>query len=456
MTPRAAARRGAGPVPLPPRPQLGPPAAIKVPRVSERTLANGLRVAAVRRPGVPLVEIRLRVPFAGTAGSHLARTTLLSETLFAGTDRYDARGLAEAIQALGGALAATADADRLVVSGSGLAANLRSLLGLLSGVLTAASYPAGQVAGERDRVAEEIAIARSTPSTLAGEAVSRRMFGRHPYGRDLPTVPEVQAVTAAALRGLHARQMSPAGALLVLVGDLPPARALDTAEDALGGWSGDGRRVVDLPPVPAFAPGGIALVDRPGSVQTSLRVCAPGPRRTDEDYPALMLANTVFAGYFSSRLVANIREDKGYTYSPHSGVSHAQLASVLTVDADVATDVTAPALVETRYEMARVVALPVRQDELDAARRYLIGTLALATASQAGLASTLAGLLDAGLDAGWLRSYPARLGAVGLDAAHAAAQRWLAPAGAATVLVGDAAAIGPSLAALDAVEPLTL
>jgi len=441
---------------LSPRPELGPPARIKVPTVREATLPNGLRLAAVRRPGVPLVEVRLRVPFAGTAPSHLARTSLLTETLFAGTERYDARSLAETIQALGGALSAGADADRLAVTGSALASNLRPLLDVLAHVLTCASYPAQEVAGERDRIAEEIAIARTTPSTLAGEAVSRRMFGAHAYGRDLPTVEEVKAVTAGTLRSLHAGRVSPAGALLVLVGDVPPGRALDMAEAALGGWSSRGRKPVELPAVPAFTPGGIALVDRPGSVQTSIRLCAPGPRRTDADYAALMLANTVFAGYFSSRLVANIREDKGYTYSPHAGVSHARLASMLTVDADVATDVTAPSLVEIAYEMSRVAALPVTQQELDAARRYLIGTLALSTSSQAGLASTLTILLDSGVDGGWLKTYPALLAEVDLETAYLAARRWLAPARAATVLVGDASVIGESVAALDTVTPLVL
>lgn len=455
--PARASRRGTVAVAEPvSRPELGRPARIGVPNVRERTLASGLRIVAVRRPTVPLVELRLRVPFAGAARTHLARTSVLTESFFTGTDRYDARSLAELIQSLGGSLGASADADRLAVGGSALAESLTPFLRLVGELLTANAYPARDVAGERDRVAEEVAIARTTPSALAGEAVSRRLFGQHPYGRDLPTPEEIHGVTPAALRRLHARQVSPAAALLVLVGDLAPARALDAAEAALGSWLPDGHSPVSLPPVPVFEPGGIALLDRPGAVQTSLRVVAPAPQRTDEDFAALALANTVFAGYFSSRLVANIREDKGYTYSPQAGVNHAELASYLSVDADVATEVTAPALVETRYEMAKVAAAPVTQDELDAARRYLVGTLALSTASQAGLATTLARLLDAGLDASWLRSYPAALANVTVDGAFEAAQRWLAPAASATVLVGDASRIESGVAALDAVHALEI
>jgi zinc protease len=441
---------------LAPRPELGPPARITVPTVKERTLASGLRLVAVRRASVPLVEVRLRLPFASAGAAHLARTSVLTEAFFTGTDRHDARSLAEAIQALGGALGAGADADRFAIGGSALAENLDAFLGLIAELLTANTYPTRDVIGERDRVAEEVAIARTSPSTLAGEAVSRRLFGHHPYGRDLPTADEVGAVTPGALRTLHAQQISPVGALLVLVGDFAPARALDKAEAALSGWLAEKRKRVALPPVPAFVPGGIGLVDRPGSVQTSLRIVAPAPRRSDADYAALLLANTVFAGYFSSRLVANIREDKGYTYSPHSGVNHADLASFLTVDADVATEVTAPALVETRYEMSKVAAAPMTQAELDDARRYLVGTLALSTSSQAGLATTLARLFDTGLDASYLRSHPSELAKVSIESAFAAAQRWLAPAASAIVLVGDAARIADGVSALDTVTALQL
>jgi predicted Zn-dependent peptidase len=429
---------------------------IAVPKVAERTLANGLRVAAVRSPAVPLVEVRLRLPFAGTGRGHLAQSHLLTDTIFSGTARHDAHGLAEAIQALGGSLGAGADADRFAISGSALAENLRPLLDLLAEVVTSASYPADEVEGERDRLVEELSIARTVPSTLAGEALSRRYFGSHPYGYGLPTAREVQAVTPAALRRLHRGRIGPAGALLVIVGDVAPAKALDAVEAALGEWSSAGMRTVELPPPPPFTPGGIALVDRPGSVQSSLRIVGPGPRRTDPDHAALVAVNTVFAGYFSSRLVANIREDKGYTYSPRSGVDHSDLATIITVDADVATNVTAPSVVETTYEQAKIASLPVTQDELDAARRYLVGTLALSTSSQAGLATTLGRLLDAGLSASYLRDHPAELAKVTVDAAFDAAQRWLAPSAMATVVVGDAAVVGAGLSALGPVTPLVL
>jgi predicted Zn-dependent peptidase len=145
----------------------------------------------------------------------------------------------------------------------------------------------------------------------------------------------------------------------------------------------------------------------------------------------------VFGGYFSSRWVSNIREDKGYTYSPHSGVEHPPAGSRVTLAVDVATAVTAPALLETWYELGRIATLPVSQGELDQARRYAVGSLALSTASQAGLASTLSALTASNLGIQWLRDSPKALAAVTVEDVLEAAARYLSPARLTTVLVGD-------------------
>jgi predicted Zn-dependent peptidase len=432
-------------------PPLGPVPRVRQPAAAERTLPSGLRVLAVRRAGVPLVEVRLRVPFGGTAPTHAARGRLLGETLLAGTERHDQVGLAAALQALGADLHVSVDADRLSVGGTVLRTGLGDLLGLLAEVLTAAAYPAREVAGERDRLVERLSIARSQPSVLVGEALNRRLYGDHPYARELPTVEAVGAVTAAQVRRLHADRVRPAGATLVLVGDLSPARALDTVEAALGEWTGDGPDR-GLPPLPPVTPGPTVLVDRPGSVQASLRLAGPALRRDAPDYPALQLANLVFGGYFSSRLVENIREDKGYTYGPHSRINHGAAGSTFVVDADVSTEVAAPALLETWYELGRMATLPPSQAELDDVRQYAVGTLALSVATQAGLASTLAALIGVGLGLDWLREHPRRLAAVTVDEAFAAARRHLAPSRLVTVVLGEAGTIEPALATLGPVE----
>jgi zinc protease len=432
-------------------PALGPVPKVKQPTLAERVLPSGLRVVAVRRPGVPLVEVRLRVPFGGTAASHPARSSLLANTLLAGTASLSQVELAASLQGLGADLSVSADADRLILSGAVLRTGLAELLGLVASVVDSAAYPTREVNGERARLAERLAIARSQPSILAGEALNERLYGDHPYARELPTVGAVEAVTAGQLRKLHADRVRPAGAVLVLVGDLQPARALDTAEKALGSWTGSstGRA---LPPLPPVSPQPLLLVDRPGSVQASIRLGGPAVPRDAADYPALQLANLAFGGYFSSRLVENIREDKGYTYGPHSRVSHGAVGSRLVIDADVATEVTAPALLEVWYELGRMATLPIGATELENVRQYATGSLALSISTQAGLASTLSALIGVGLGLDWLREHPRRLAAVTLEETFAAAQAYLAPTGMVTVVLGAADEIGDRLAPLGPVE----
>ena len=433
-------------------PPLGPVPKVKQPTAAERVLPSGLRVVAVRRPGVPLVEVRLRVPFGGTAAGHPARSSLLANTMLAGTAGRSQVELAAALQALGADLHVSTDSDRLVVGAAVLRTGLPDLLGLVAEVLGSAAYPSREVTGERDRLTERLVIARSQPSVLVGEALNLRLFGSHPYGRELPTADAVAAVTAAQLRKLHADRVRPDGSVLVLVGDLQPARALDTVEKALADWTGAsaGKPLPPLPPVPAGEP--LLLVDRPGSVQASIRMGGPAVARDAADYPALQLANLAFGGYFSSRLVENIREDKGYTYGPHSRVSHSVAGSRLVVDADVATEVTAPALLETWYELGRMATLPITAEELENVRQYAVGTLALSISTQAGLASTMSALIGVGLGLDWLREHPRRLAAVTLEETFEAARAYLAPAGMITVVLGEAEQIGDRLGALGPVE----
>ena len=425
-------------------PDLGPVNELRVPSTVERTLPNGLTVLAIRRASVPLVEVRLRVPFART---ELASSSVLTQTLFSGTATKSTVDIAAALQSVGGALSAGADPDRLLVSGNALVTGLDRLLDIMADVLTGATYPGDEVETERARLADRIRVARSQPAHLARVALLKRIYGEHPYAVQTPAADDVLAVDREALVALHAGRVQPTGGTLVLVGDIDPEAAIGAAERALKGWAGESEQV-DLPPAPPLQAGPLTLVDRADAVQSSLRMCLPAVPRTHADHAALQLANLIFGGYFSSRWVENIREDKGYTYGPHSMIEHSVAGSALTVSAEVATGVTAPAMLETIYELGRLATLPPKPDELEQARQYALGTLQLGMSTQsglAGLASTYAGF---GLRLDYLAEHASRLAAATVDDVAAAAAKYLAPAGAVAVVLGDASKIEDSLATL--------
>jgi zinc protease len=431
-----------------PLPALGRNKALKLPKTVERTLSNGLVVIAIRRATVPLVEVRLRMPFAK---ANLARAAVLTQTMLSGTENMTTVEVAAELQKVGGGLSAGTDPDRLLLSGNALVGGLDRLLEIMGAILTGATYPADEVSTERARLADRIRVAQSQPSHLAREALLKRVYGKHPYAVQTPTPEQVRAVGPAALRKLHQERVHPAGATLVIVGDLPPEKAIDAAERALSIWDGNGKEA-ELPPVPPLSAGPLTLVDRPGAVQSSLRMALPAVRRTHPDHASLQLANLVFGGYFSSRWVENIREDKGYTYGPHSMIEHSVAGSSLVVAAEVATEVTAPAMLETLYELGRLASLPPGEDELEQARQYALGTLQLGMSTQSGLASLAASYAGFGLRLDYLAEHAARLAKATRDDVAAAAAQYLAPAKAASVVLGDADRIESGLAALTPVN----
>lgn len=439
-----------GPRQLPP---LEPNRELVLPSTAERTLANGLTVIAVERPSVPLVEIRLRVPFGRKTldPPFVAQAALLSQTLFSGTADMSTVEIAAELQKVGGAFSASVDPDRLLVSGNGLASGLPRILEILAKVVMGATYPEQEVATERARLIDRIQVAQSQPSHLARMALLRRVYGEHPYAIQTPAIEDVSELTTAKLLELHGARMHPAGAALIIVGDVSAEETLDLAEATFASWDGAGK-ADEVPPAPRPSGGPIALVDRPGSVQSSLRIALPAVGRTHPDHAALQLANLIFGGYFSSRWVENIREDKGYTYGPHSVVEHWVAGSSVILSAEVATEVTAPALVETWYELGRVAILPPTEEEVEQARQYALGSLLLGMSTQAGLAGMLSTYVGYGLRLEYLAEHAARLAAATRDDVAAAASQYLAPASAVTVVLGDASVIERPLAALATVE----
>jgi predicted Zn-dependent peptidase len=434
-------------------PQVGKFRPTKLPAVDERTLGTGLRVLAVRKPGIPLVQARLVLPAPRPRATAADRSKqlVLGETLLSGTDHRDSVEVAEALQRMGGTLTVHIDSEDVRLRGSALSPSLVDFLALIGEVLAEPAFPKGEVEIERARKAQEVLLQRAEPGVVARVAFKRRVYGEHPYAGGLPEPAEVAAVSATDLRRYYTSRVTARDGLLILVGDLRPAKALDAAEAALGAWTG-AAKVPRLPGLPPIDPGPIVLVDRPGAAQSNIRIGGPSLTRRDAGFPALQLANMIFGGYFSSRLVENIREHKGYTYSPRSWIDHLPLGSLLAISADVGTDVTAPALLETRYELGRMATLPVSAEELDGARRYLIGTTALSTQTQSGVAEYLVALSTAGLGLDYLRDLPKRLEKVTVDEVRDAAADYLAPARLPIVILGDAKVIRPSLETLDIVE----
>lgn len=433
-----------------PVPELGEQRAAADLSHVDTVLANGLRVLAVRKATVPLVEVRLWIPFAGDDELHPATAEVLAETLLTGTAKRDRVAIDTELALIGGELGVGVDPERLSLSGNALASGLPTLLDVLADTLTGASYVDAEVARESERLVERLAVARTQPRTIAREALQKHRYGSHPVTREVPHAEDIVKVTPEGVRALHAASVLPRGATMVIVGDIDPDKVVGDLERALDGWGGNGSAKV-LAPLPELTGGDVLFVPRPGSLQSQIRLSAQAVPRTDPRYAALQVANFVFGGYFSSRLVENIREDKGYTYGAHSGFEFTGSSAVVNVDADTASNVTAAALLETRYEFGRLGLVPPTESEVESARQYAIGSLVTSTASQTGLAGQLTALASTGLGLDWVAAHPERLAAVTVDEVAQAALDFFAPGRFTGVVVGDAEKLGPKLTALGGV-----
>ncbi len=187
-------------------PDLEPNRELMLPPSVERTLANGLTVIAIERRSVPLVELRLRIPFGTTRLDpvFLAQASLLSQTIFSGTVTKSTVDIAAALQTVGGALGVGLDQDRLLVSGNALASGLDAMLGMLAEVLTEATFPVAEVETEQARLVDRIQVALSQPSHLVRVALLRRVYGDHPYALQTAEIADLSAVTRDEVAQLHA------------------------------------------------------------------------------------------------------------------------------------------------------------------------------------------------------------------------------------------------------------
>ena len=435
-------------------PDPGPYPSIVLGDISDARTKDGVRVVAVRRSQVPLVHLRLQVPLGDVGPRDGTALRLLGKMLLAGTGGRSGSEMAAAIQRIGASIDASADADHLSLAASAPAGRLMEVLELLGEIVASPSFPRDQVEGERERVAQEVLQEASDPVAVATRALWGELYPGHPYADPLPSAASVRRTGRTSLVRFHAERVRPAGSTLVVVGDVDPDVAVGAAGGALGRWpSGSGAVAPALgSPRPAGRRSGILVVHRPGAVQSNIRIGARCGGRHDPAFPALLLAMTAFGGTFSSRLVANLRERNGYTYSPRAGIDERRLAAVATVRAEVSTDVTAKALAEVRYELAKMATAGVTPEELETSRRYVTGVVAMASASQAALAGMLADLVADDLDPSYLEVFARELAELDTEPVAEVAARSLAPVGMTTVVVGDADVVVDALSTLDHVK----
>jgi len=443
-------------------PGPGDPRPLHAPKVTRKTLANGLRVWIAPWRTLPIVTARLLIP-VGTADDPPGKSGLahLTATLLdQGTKQQTATELAAALEALGVTPAAGATPDATVVAFGAVARNLPAAIKLLGPMIAAPRFDPGDVDRERQLQLTDLLQGPDDPSWIARRAFRALLFGESPYGNPDEGFPEtVKALTAADVRAFHESRFAPAGSTLIVVGDVDPDALVATLESTLGAWRGDAPRPGSRPRATAAPePGVVFLADKPGAVQSVLTVGRRWVDRSDPRYFAVLIGNRVLGSDFLSRLNQNLREKNGYTYGANSSFNFRRTGGVWGVNTSVRADATAPALAEVLAELDAVAGpRPFTEEEIAVARAAEARSYPETFEDPAAIAGLLAEMALHDLPADYPETYLDRLAAATPEAIRRVLAEVVAPADRTILVVGDRKAVEPKLKALKfrEVRPVT-
>jgi len=431
-----------------PMPAYGKDKPIPTPKIAKKTLANGMTVWVVPRDGLPRVDFVLAVRGAGLAAddkAHPGFASLLAGMLNEGTAKRDSRAIAEAAQGMGGSVAASPANDGILVSANALTSHAADMMSLLAEVTRVPSFPAKEVDLAKANALQALRVSETTPRFRAERAINEAVYGNHPYGHTEPTVDAITSVTQDMLRTEHARRFRPDRALLVITGRVSEAEAMKLAQAAFGDWKAQGPALADVAPAPSSAKPARILLQRGGSVQSTIRIGGPGIAASAADQVPLRLASTILGGGFSSRVNINLREEKGYTYGASAGARMSRAGGAIVGGADVRNEVTGAALTEYFNEYKRIGSEAVPADEMTMNKRYVAGGYLISNQLQRAVAATLAQNWLVGLPPEFLGQYVPLIEKVTPAQVRTVSARYFAPEKQSIVVVGDPAAVGEQL-----------
>jgi zinc protease len=413
------------------------PKGFSVPQPKTFTLANGLAVTLVPYGTVPKVTVRLAV-LTGNANegpNEVWLADIVGDMLSEGTATRTAPQIAEAAAKMGGSIDVTVGENRTEVGGDVLAEFGPDMIALVADVARHPKFPESELTRLKADRQRQLSIARSQPQPLAQEKFRAVLYGDQPYGRLFPTEAMLQSFTIAQVRGFYDKNFGAARSHLYVVGKFDPAAIEAAVRTGFAGWKKG--PAPELPTPSTKSERAVYIVDRPGAVQSTVILGMPVIDPSKADWDTLFLMNVLLGGSFGSRITANIREQKGYTYSPTSQLSSRFHDAYWAETADVTTNVTGPAIKEILGEIDRLQAEPPSDKELKGFQNYRAGVFILNNSSRPGIIGQLEFVDLHGLPADYLNGYVQRIYAVTPAQVQEVAKKYIQDDKATIVVVGD-------------------
>ena len=441
-------------------PPPGPSPMLHVPVWTKTQLSNGATLIVSERHSLPLISFNITFVGGATQFEPVDKrgvASLTTSMLAEGTTTKTGDQLSDALQLLGTNVNANVGGEEGNVSFVSTSKNFEPTLTLIADMMLNSTFPAEALERLRGRTLVGLTQAKDQPTVVGAQVFAKVLYGSgHPYGQR-PTETSIKAITRDDVMAFQKAYYQPGRAIITVVGDTTALKAKAAIEKGLAAWAKAGAKPsFDYPKVPALQPATIYLVDKPGAAQSVFNIGLPGPPRNTPDYFAIQVLNTILGGQFQSRLNANLREQKGYSYGVNSGFGFGKGPGAFRAGGSIFSAKTDAALIEFMKELKGIEGgRPITDEELKTAKDNLIQGLPARFASVTAISNSITTLAVQGLPDDYYQNYARNIAAITREDLMRVAKQYIDLSHLAIVIVGDRSAIEAGLKATN-IAPITV
>jgi zinc protease len=431
-------------------PKQGPTVKFALPSIEKTKLSNGLNVWIVKQNELPIVSMNLVLNAGGTLDSadKSGVASLTATMLNQGTATRSAVDIANQLQSMGASIGANAGWDATNVSMQTLTKNLDQALDIYADVLVNPAFPNTELESIRRRTLVGFQQRKASPAAISQVAYNKVLYGNQPYGRELSgDEKSIKAMTRDDLQNFYKASYVPNNATLIVAGDVESKTLMPKLEKAFANWKGGAAATNAAMSAQTMAgKSGVYIVDKPGAAQSTIAIGQVGIDRSNPDFYAVQIMNSILGGGSSGRLFKNLREDKGYTYGAYSSFSPRRGAGPFRAGGDFQTFSTKESVSELMKEIDGIRgSIPVTPLELESSKQAVINGYPSGFETVGQISNQLSNLVVYGLPDSYFNDYITKINAITVADVNRVANKYLTADKMAIVIVGDKAVIEPKL-----------
>src|SRR5258708_6842794 len=380
----------------------GTPKDFKLPEKQGSILANGLRSTLVHYGALPKVDVQLIIKTGNVheASNEVWLCDLTGLLMKEGTTTMNFKTISKKVASMGGEVNINTGMDNVTISGSVLSEFAPELIKVIGDIAINPAFPASELERLKSDLKRQLTVQKSVPQSQAQEKFFQIIYKDHPYGRYFPTEEMIKSYTLDMVKGFYSKNFGAKRSVVYVVGKFDDKAVVQAIDETFGKWAAGPE--ISYPPVTQTRTNEIAIIDRKEAPQTTVMLGLPTLTPKDKDVVALQVTNSLLGGSFGSRITSNIREDKGYTYSPFSTIQNRKGVSIWYEQADVTSKDTGNSLQEIAKEIKKLQTETPPKVELEGIQRYMAGTFVLQNSNTNGIVNQLNFLDLHGLDDSYL------------------------------------------------------